>query len=606
MLIKMSVRYGTSGFRYDNQTMIDMSENIGKAIATLAIQRFIDRLTLACCKSCATRDHYVLTGIWGIMITASHNPSHDNGIKIVDQSGSMPTEAEERLLTDVVNGNQINDSAHSIDSSHIRFVFARDTRESGLRIRDRIQIGIKNVLPEAQFIDVGYRTTPELHVLTMKYYSPITELIHNPELHANFTQVGDIEIYPDGRSSLTADTYYARYLKFLIRNYGIDLRDVVLDCANGVGAITMGEIVNEGNCPIMINTHTDIGSALNDRCGSDYVENNSDAHLISITDSEYFKELWYDSLESGIDAVTHIMRKNSRGERQGKQNNLDLDGNDRILSIESRLFASFDGDADRIVFYYLRPHNQRTLRPGINDLDIVVMNGDYIACLILEYVFESIRTDNHYEALESISIGIIHTAYSNGGFDDAISGYSDPKIRVENKIVSIGVKNLLRETPNYDVAIYFESNGHGSIMVNNHHGIQELIVLKRLFSQVIGDAIANLIGVKYILQRSHKTPSDMKALFKTRESRILKIPIDKNIKYDTNYDQTELREPKELASTYEKFIRDNLGIRTFVRPSGTEPILRAYVENDRRGTHDLDLLSRELTQIFAIRSNKQN
>lgn len=42
-------------------------------------------------------------GVIGAMITASHNPAEDNGIKVIDPSGSMMHESWETIVTDIAN-----------------------------------------------------------------------------------------------------------------------------------------------------------------------------------------------------------------------------------------------------------------------------------------------------------------------------------------------------------------------------------------------------------------------------------------------------------------------------------------------------------------------
>lgn len=39
----------------------------------------------------------------GVIITASHNPEQDNGLKIIDPSGGMLDEALEAVVTELAN-----------------------------------------------------------------------------------------------------------------------------------------------------------------------------------------------------------------------------------------------------------------------------------------------------------------------------------------------------------------------------------------------------------------------------------------------------------------------------------------------------------------------
>ena len=64
----MKFSYGTAGFRTD---------------ATLLPSTVFRMGVLAALRSVCTQ------GITGLMITASHNPVHENGVKMVDPSGGM-------------------------------------------------------------------------------------------------------------------------------------------------------------------------------------------------------------------------------------------------------------------------------------------------------------------------------------------------------------------------------------------------------------------------------------------------------------------------------------------------------------------------------------
>ena len=80
--------YGTSGFRENADLMSPVVNRVGYVTVLRCLQNeMLLGRPLAC----------------GIMITASHNPVQDNGVKIVDWNGAMlPVEWEE-FCTEVVN-----------------------------------------------------------------------------------------------------------------------------------------------------------------------------------------------------------------------------------------------------------------------------------------------------------------------------------------------------------------------------------------------------------------------------------------------------------------------------------------------------------------------
>jgi phosphoacetylglucosamine mutase len=602
-----TLSYGTSGFRYNQQVLLDNAEKIGISIAYLTIKRLVDRIETHSCLRCdlmasTLRDTKIvkLVGTWGLMITASHNPAEDNGVKIVDSSGKMVSDDEERFLersvrnsltvSDILEDYDIGDvSKIRFDSSGLRILIGLDTRKSGKDISNLITKGIKSVLPDTEIIRVGQCTTPELHILTTKYVKPFDEHAAYPALPISemFLQVADLDRYRDP-FFIGYDTYYVRYIRHHIREYKIDLTSVTVDCANGVGYCTLRNIIrNSIYPPQMINTEIRMSDKLNNRCGSDYVENNSEIYEINLTDTDLFRIIWTGTIEGRRTQPYHHLRMLIHDE-VSKVSNASIPSLDR-LSIRDHLFCSFDGDADRIVFYHFEPTDKT--KTDITDLNIRLMNGDHISALLLKFVTDSLLKSKHLshiseeeEEKKLIRIGVIHTPYSNGGFmqyvdtlSAAIQNQTD-RISIRRQSVPIGVKNLIRAAESYDIAIYFESNGHGSIVVKNHYNIPELKALKNLFNQVIGDGIMNMIGVRYILRELNMNPGDFYSIFEKRVSAMEKIKFPDSIRNRFRMESIDLVEPRELVLKFEALEEKYEGSRVYIRPSGTEPILRAYIE----------------------------
>jgi phosphoacetylglucosamine mutase len=107
----------------------------------------------------------------GVMITASHNPGGDNGVKLVDPSGEMLDQAWEAHAT-ALAGAPTDDALlgllHQLfaqhppqPSHHARVVIGRDTRPSGVGLAAACAAGVQAL--GLHVSDMGLVTTPELH-----------------------------------------------------------------------------------------------------------------------------------------------------------------------------------------------------------------------------------------------------------------------------------------------------------------------------------------------------------------------------------------------------------------------------------------------------------
>jgi phosphoacetylglucosamine mutase len=74
------MKYGTAGFRGPAENIINISSRIGKIMAYLSNNRWV-----------------------GIMITASHNPHEDNGVKLVTYDGTMLDNQQENIVKKYIN-----------------------------------------------------------------------------------------------------------------------------------------------------------------------------------------------------------------------------------------------------------------------------------------------------------------------------------------------------------------------------------------------------------------------------------------------------------------------------------------------------------------------
>lgn len=468
--------YGTAGFRMKAERMPCVAFRVGLFLASLPG-----------------------TEALGVMITASHNPIQDNGIKLVAGSGEM-MEGVEEAVTCVCNMNDCELEAwvkEKVSGNGRRPVLVgMDTRPSGQALFTALSEGLNLACDP---IDCGLVTTPQLH-----YY---------------------VRTFNEGSGCSVAKAE-AAYLQMLSNAFGrlapSEHISLELDCANGVGALTMRKLIALGlpNLDVSLrNTGEQPGEELNKDCGADYVK-------------------LYQRAPTGIAA-----------------------------SLSHRHYASFDGDADRVVFFYFDDAGEFRL-----------LDGDRIATLVTE-TFMALTLD----AGISARIGVVQTAYANGASSAYLRGLGGG---VETRMTCTGVKNLHHEAKHFDIGVYFEANGHGTVLfspglrqaVSEKAAGSPLAQLMALVNECVGDAISDLLLVEAVLALRKLSLPQWEAAYTELPSMQLKVPVpDRSLFVTTNADQTLVR-PEGLQEEIDRLVAGAPKARAFVRPSGTEDIVRVYAE----------------------------
>lgn len=112
-----------------------------------------------------------------------------------------------------------------------------------------------------------------------------------------------------------------------------------------------------------------------------------------------------------------------------------------------------DGDADRLVYFLVPPES---------NAQVNLVDGDKILSLFAVFIKEQLSFLNEKEDLKNghkARLGIVQTAYANGASTNYLK-----HLGLEVNFTPTGVKYLHEKAAEFDIGIYFEANGHGTIL----------------------------------------------------------------------------------------------------------------------------------------------
>jgi phosphoacetylglucosamine mutase len=247
--------------------------------------------------------------------------------------------------------------------------------------------------------------------------------------------------------------------------------------------------------------------------------------------------------------------------------------------------ASLDGDADRLVYHYFDAAG------GWHLLD-----GDAIAVLCAKFLTEALEELGWGVGTEEgqVNLGVVQTAYANGASTD----YMRDVARIPVGIAKTGVKFVHHKALEYDVGVYFEANGHGTVLFSDpflarlyaaHDAIESLTATQAaacrkllqstlLINQAIGDAISDALFVEAVLAAQNWDLSDWDALYSDLPSRQDKVKVPDRTAFVPVSDESRLVEPQAVQAKIDELAAGVARGRAFVRPSGTEDVVRIYAE----------------------------
>ncbi|KAF9598859.1 hypothetical protein IFM89_031979 [Coptis chinensis] len=528
--VKLS--YGTSGFRADASILSSTVFRVG---------------ILAALRSIKTKS------VIGLMITASHNQVSDNGIKIADPTGGMLTQDWEPFADAIANAIDPKDFIQLITEfvkkedipiggvQSAEIYLGRDTRPSGEVLLEAAKQGISSVVG-AVAIDMGILTTPQLHWMVRRKNMgmKVSESSYFEQLSNSFRCLVDLIPKEDTVTSKVDEK-------------------LIVDGSNGVGGEKLEELKKlvDGLIIEVRNTGKEGEGILNERVGADFVQ------------KEKVAPLGFSSNDVGIRLVSYL----------------------HVHTHRQCVLRSLDGDADRLVYFHI---------PSICNMKIDLVDGDKILSLYSLFIMEQLRALSKKEnsgmiADYSVKLGVVQTAYANGASTEYLK-----QLGLDIVFTPTGVKYLHEKAAEYDIGIYFEANGHGTILFSEHciswlesrtnevsstsKGSEQhkaalrLLAISNLINQAVGDALSGLLLAEAILLHKGWSIKRWATLYQDLPSRQLKVKVADRTAVTTANAETVVVKPSGLQEAINsETAKFPLG-RSFIRPSGTEDVIRIYAE----------------------------
>jgi len=400
---------------------------------------------------------------------------------------------------------------------------ARDTRPHSERLASLALDGVAHMGSACTGDDRGLLTTPQLHHIVRHLNGQAAAGEHVGSVHWA-SESGYCEMLSSAYGALFPPT--------------IQRSPLWVDCAGGIGAPQLATLAKAmGSHMLPLTLANTVGECeLNKGCGAEFVQKG---------------RLPPRGLEAPLPAVERA--------------------------------CSVDGDADRIVFHFWRSINGTpTWR---------LLDGDKIAALFSAFIIEQLDTLALHPPL---SMAVVQTAYANGA-----AGAYIRSLGVTTRLAKTGVKYVHHVATQYDLAVYFEANGHGTLLFSDRAlsmiqaardtardagdapkeaAATRLLLVKQLINQAIGDALSDLLLVEGILSHRGWGLAEWDDLYEDLPSRQTKLAVADRTALTVSDDETRTLVPAALQVQLDALAAATECGRCFVRPSGTEDVVRVYAE----------------------------
>lgn len=170
-----------------------------------------------------------------------------------------------------------------------------------------------------------------------------------------------------------------------------------------------------------------------------------------------------------------------------------------------------------------------------------------------------------------------------------------------------GVKHLHHAAESFDIGVYFEANGHGTVLFSDKaissfknssessSAAKSLLSLSELINQTVGDALSDMLLVEVILRHREWTATEWDSAYEDLPNKLLKVNVRDRTIFKTQDAERKLISPEGLQVKIDELVNKYQDGRSFVRPSGTEDCVRVYAEAKNKG--EMETLAEEVRKV---------
>lgn len=233
-----------------------------------------------------------------------------------------------------------------------------------------------------------------------------------------------------------------------------------------------------------------------------------------------------------------------------------------------------------------------------------MLDGDRISSLCASFIGELVRSAG---LADDLRIGVVQTAYANG----ASTKYIEKLLQLPVVFTPTGVKHLHHAACQYDIGVYFEANGHGTVVFSQEalclfhdkkpqspaqkDALETLAAIGDLINQTVGDAISDMLMVEVVLAHKGWTLKDWVTTYTDLPNRLVRVEVANKDAFEATDAERRLAKPEGAQDAIDECVRKYTSARSFARASGTENACRVYAEAASRA--EADELANKVAQI---------